>query len=63
MSCVPARVAAVVILASHEDDNVPMLIVKAPQIGVNSGISSGAWTIAGDAPAASTTLAAMFIAT
>ena len=50
-------------LANHADDSVPMLTVSAPQMGVNSGISSGAWTIAGDAPAARTTFAAMFMAT
>jgi len=40
-----------------------MLIVSAPAIGEKSATSSSAWIIAGDAPAASVTLAAMFIAT
>ena len=40
-----------------------MMMVNAPHKGVKSPTSSTAWIIAGDAPAASVTLAAMFMAT
>jgi hypothetical protein len=40
-----------------------MLIVSAPAIAANSPASSSACTIAGEAPTASSTLAAMFMAT
>jgi F0F1-type ATP synthase membrane subunit a len=63
MLCVFATVAAAVMLASQAAERVPMLMVNALEICVNSAISSGAWTIAGEAPAAKTTFAAIFIAT
>ncbi len=40
-----------------------MLMVTAPAMAANSPASSSACTMAGEAPAASTTLAAMFMAT
>ena len=42
---------------------VPTLIVTAPAMGANSAVSSAACTMAGEAPEASTTFAATFIAT
>jgi hypothetical protein len=44
-------------------ESVPILMVSAPEMAANSPASSSACTMAGEAPAASSTLAAMFIAT
>src|SRR5690606_41849113 len=49
--------------ATPPDHSVPILIVTAPAMAANSPASSLALTMAGEAPAASSTLAAMFIAT
>ena len=45
-------------LSSQGCDSVPMLMTTAPLMRENSGASSAACTIAGEAPAASSTLAA-----
>ncbi len=55
--------AAAVMPASQSVDNVPILIVTAPEIAANSPASSFGMHHGGEAPAASITLAAMFIAT
>ena len=58
-----ALAAARVMPSTHSGESVPMLIVSAPATTANWPDSSGVWTMAGEAPAASSTLAAKFIAT
>ncbi|KAG1303532.1 hypothetical protein G6F62_015797 [Rhizopus arrhizus] len=48
-------------LSSQGADSVPILMTTAPAICANSGASSVACTMAGDAPIASSTLAAKFM--
>ncbi|MNJ82294.1 hypothetical protein D3C77_816000 [compost metagenome] len=50
-------------LSSQGADSVPMLMTTAPAKRANSGASSVACTMAGEAPIASSTLAAMFMDT
>ncbi|KAG0756053.1 hypothetical protein G6F22_020416 [Rhizopus arrhizus] len=50
-------------LSSQGADSVPILMTTAPAICANSGASSVACTMAGDAPIASSTLAAKFMET
>jgi len=49
--------------ATQLGDSVPKLIVSAPAMAAKSVASSGVWSMAGEAPAASSTFAAMFMAT
>ena len=58
-----AASAAAVMPATQDGDRVPIFTVSAPASRANSPASSGAWTIAGEAPAASSAFAATFIAT
>lgn len=60
-ACAP-RIAAR-IPSTKGADRVPMFTVSAPAMPANSSASSASETMAGLAPAASNTLAAMFMAT
>jgi len=55
--------AAFSIALTQAGESVPMLMTRAEEIATNSSTSSLAWTMAGEAPKASSALAVLFITT
>ena len=58
-----AVAAARSIAATHGAESVPILMTRLDAMGTNSSTSSTAWTMAGEAPMASSALAVTFITT